>query len=77
MSLASPERSRSTTAKLRSSTLTLRCFASALRPLALTTDAAVRVSFGSLMVQRDQWDTSWGAKKIIVLIRDVDGLVGP
>ena len=34
MSLASPERSRSTTAKLRSSTLTLRCFASAFRPLA-------------------------------------------
>jgi len=72
MSLASPERSRSTTAKLRSSTLTLRCFASALRPLALTTDAAVRVSFGSLMVQRDKWDTYWGPKKLIFLIRDID-----
>ena len=72
MSLASPERSRSTTAKLRSSTLTLRCFASALRPLALTTDAAVRVSFGSLMVQRDKWDTYWGPKKIFFLIRDID-----
>ena len=72
MSLASPERSRSTTAKLRSSTLTLRCFASALRPLALTTDAAVRASFGSLMVQRYQWDTYWRPKKLIFLIRDID-----
>ena len=27
--------------------------------------AAVLVSFGSLMVQRDQWDTSWGAIKLI------------
>ena len=34
--------------------------------------AAVWVPFGSLMVQRDQWDTSWGAKKIIFLIRDID-----
>ena len=25
------------------------------------------------MVQRDQWDTPWGAKKIIFLIRDIDG----
>ena len=25
------------------------------------------------MVQRYQWDTSWGAKKIIFLIRDIDG----
>ena len=24
------------------------------------------------MVQRDQWDTSWGPKKIIFLIRDID-----
>ena len=24
------------------------------------------------MVQRDQWDTYWGAKKIISLIRDID-----
>ena len=24
------------------------------------------------MVQTDQWDTSWGAKKIIFLIRDID-----
>ena len=25
------------------------------------------------MGQRDQWDTYWGAKKIIFLIRDIDG----
>ena len=25
------------------------------------------------MVQRDQWDTYWGPKKIIFLIRDIDG----
>jgi len=25
------------------------------------------------LVQRDQWDTYWGAKKIIFLIRDIDG----
>ena len=24
------------------------------------------------MVQRDQWDTSWGAKKLIFLIREID-----
>ena len=24
------------------------------------------------MVQRDQWDTYWGPKKIIFLIRDID-----
>ena len=42
------------------------------RSLALDTHAAVRVSFGSLMVQRDKWDTSWGAKKLIFLIRDID-----
>ena len=24
------------------------------------------------MVQRDQWDTSWGPKKIIFLVRDID-----
>ena len=35
--------------------------------------AAVRVSFCSLLVQRDQWDTYWGPKKIIFLIRDIDG----
>ena len=29
--------------------------------------------FGSLLVQRDQWDTYWGAKQIIFLIRDIDG----
>ena len=34
--------------------------------------AAVWVSFRSLMVQREQWDTSWGAKKLIFLIRDID-----
>ena len=33
--------------------------------------AAVRVSFSSLLVQRDQWDTSWGAKKLIFLIREI------
>jgi hypothetical protein len=26
--------------------------------------AAVRVSFSSLLVQRDQWDTYWGPKKL-------------
>jgi hypothetical protein len=31
------------------------------------------VSFGSILVQRDQWDTYGGAKKIIFLIRDIDG----
>ena len=41
--------------------------------IAATLHAAVRVPFGSLMVQRDQWDTSWGAKKINFLIRDIDG----
>ena len=25
------------------------------------------------MVQRDQWDTYWGPKKLIFLIRDIDG----
>ena len=35
--------------------------------------AAVWVSFGSLLVQRDQWDTYWGPKKLIFLIRDIDG----
>ena len=34
--------------------------------------AAVQVSFGSLLVQRDQWDTYWGAKKIFFLIREID-----
>ena len=34
--------------------------------------AAVRVPFRSLLVQRDQWDTSWAAKKLIFLIRDID-----
>ena len=24
------------------------------------------------MIQRDQWDTYWGAKKLIFLIRDID-----
>ena len=28
--------------------------------------------FGSLMVQRDQWGTYWGAKKLIFLIREID-----
>ena len=34
--------------------------------------AAVRVSFRSLMVQREQWDTSWGPKKLIFLLREID-----
>ena len=34
--------------------------------------AAVRVSFRSFMVQSEQWDTSWGPKKLIFLIRDID-----
>ena len=46
--------------------------ASVFHPLSWMRPAAVRVSFGSLMVQRDQWDTSWGAKKLIFLIRDTD-----
>ena len=37
-----------------------------------TRHAAVCVSFGSLMVHRQQWDTSWGAKKFNFLIRDID-----
>ena len=28
--------------------------------------------FSSLLVQRDQWDTSWGPKKLIFLIREID-----
>ena len=31
------------------------------------------VPFGSLVAQRDRYDTSWGAKKIFFLIRDIDG----
>ena len=31
------------------------------------------MSFGSLVAQRDRYDTSWGAKKIIFLIRDIVG----
>ena len=34
--------------------------------------ARVWPAFGSLLVQRDQWDTSWGPKKIFFLIRDID-----
>ena len=34
--------------------------------------AVVRVSFRSLLVQRYQWDTSWGPKKLIFLIREID-----
>jgi hypothetical protein len=30
------------------------------------------MSFGSLLVKRDQWDAYWGPKKIIFLIRDID-----
>ena len=35
--------------------------------------AADLVQFSSLMVQRGRWDTSWGPKKLIFLIRDIDG----
>jgi hypothetical protein len=45
----------------------------ACKTLARERHAAVRASFRSFMVQRDQWDTSWGPKKIIFLIRDIDG----
>ena len=42
-------------------------------PAASRSDCArVWPSFGSLLVQRDQWDTSWGPKKIFFLIRDID-----
>ena len=34
--------------------------------------AVVRVPFGSLLVQRDRYDTYWGPKKIIFLIREID-----
>ena len=34
--------------------------------------AVVRVSFRELLVQRDQWHTSWGPKKLIFLIREID-----
>ena len=48
----------------------------ALRDLFLkiqeTRHAIVSVSFGSLMVHRQQWGTSWGAKKFNFLIRDID-----
>ena len=37
-----------------------------------TRHAAVCVSFGSLMVHRQQWDTYWGAKKFNFVIRDID-----
>ena len=37
-----------------------------------TRHAAVRVPFGSLLVQRDRYDTYWGPKKIIFLIREID-----
>ena len=30
------------------------------------------MSCGSLLVRRDQWDTYWGPKKIIFLIREID-----
>ncbi len=34
--------------------------------------AVVWASFGSLMVQRDRYDTYWGAKKIIFFVREID-----
>ena len=48
------------------------CPASACKTLASMRHAVVRVSFRELLVQRDQWDTYWGAKKIFFLIRDID-----
>ena len=39
--------------------------------------AAVWVSFGSILAQRDRYDTYWGAKKIIILVRDIDGPAMP
>ena len=33
---------------------------------------AVRACFRSFMVQSEQWDTYWGPKKLIFLIRDID-----
>ena len=44
----------------------------ACKTLARNVHAVVRVPFGSPMVQRDQWDTYWGAKKIFFLIRAID-----
>ena len=37
-----------------------------------TRPRAVRVSSRSLLVQRDQWDISWGPKKLISGCRDTD-----
>ena len=34
--------------------------------------ALLHRSLASLMVQKDQWDTYWGPKKLIFLIRDID-----
>ena len=34
--------------------------------------AAVRAPFRSPMVRSEQWDTYWGPKKLIFLIRDID-----
>ena len=53
-----------------------RCFAcceNLFLKIQETRHAAVCVSFGSLMVHRQQWDTYWGAKKFNFLIRDIDG----
>ena len=34
--------------------------------------SSIFVPFGSLLVQRDQWNTHWGAKNVYYLIRDSD-----
>ena len=48
------------------------CTANLFLKIQETRHAAVCVSFGSLMVHRQQWDTYWGAKKFNFLIRDID-----
>ena len=35
--------------------------------------AVVCVPFRMILVQREQWGTSWGSKKLFFLIRDIDG----
>ena len=38
-----------------------------------TLHSVVRGAFGSFVVRREQWDKNWGPKKLICLIRDIDG----
>ena len=61
--------------KMRCTMRAVLCSATCIDTLGFgeTRHAAVRVPFGSLLVQRDRYDTYWGAKKIIFLIRDIDG----